>query len=210
MRITCPNCDHSKQIDPVMLPPNATRVTCPQCGESFELQRIEPRVADEPRVDPSPATDFPLQPVTAAQPVEADTLPKAGFWLRVVATLIDTFLLFCLQFVLGFLLAMAGVISAVGGDKVGGVVLLFGYIISYAYYIVFTGHGGQTPGKMALRIKVIRRDGSDIGYGRAAFREVVGKFVSAIILGIGYLMVAFDDQKRGLHDRMADTYVIKL
>ena len=88
--------------------------------------------------------------------------------------------------------------------------MLFSYVLSFAYYIFFTGYCGQTPGKMALRIKVIRRDGSDIGYGRAAFREVLGKTISGLLLGIGYLMVAFDEQKQGLHDRMADTYVIKL
>ena len=47
---------------------------------------------------------------------------------------------------------------------------------------------------MALRIKVIRRDGRGIGYGRAAFREVLCKTISGLLLGIGYLMVAFDDR----------------
>ncbi len=49
-----------------------------------------------------------------------------------------------------------------------------------------------------------------MNYGRAAKREILGKFVSSILLGIGYLMVAFDSQKQGLHDKIADTYVIKL
>jgi uncharacterized RDD family membrane protein YckC len=63
---------------------------------------------------------------------------------------------------------------------------------------------------MAVRVKVIRTDGGDIGYGRALLRETLGKFVSALIFGIGYLMVAFDARKQGLHDRIADTYVVKL
>jgi uncharacterized RDD family membrane protein YckC len=63
---------------------------------------------------------------------------------------------------------------------------------------------------MALRIKVICCDGTEISYGRAAFREVPAKFISGIIFCIGYLMIAFDEQKQGLHDRMAKTYVIKL
>ncbi len=63
---------------------------------------------------------------------------------------------------------------------------------------------------MAIRVKVIRTDGSEIGYGRAFLREVPGKFLSGLILGIGYLMIAFDAQKQGLHDKIADTYVIKL
>ena len=78
------------------------------------------------------------------------------------------------------------------------------------YYVFFTGYCGQTPGKMAIRVKVIRTDGSEIGYGRAFLREVPGKFLSGLILGIGYLMIAFDAQKQGLHDKIADTYVIKL
>ena len=63
---------------------------------------------------------------------------------------------------------------------------------------------------MALRVKVIRTDGSHVTYGRAALREVPGKFISSILLCVGYLMVAFDSQKQGLHDKIADTYVIKL
>ena len=83
-------------------------------------------------------------------------------------------------------------------------------IHSISYAVFFTGYCGQTPGKMALRIKVIMTDGTDISYGQAALREVVGKFISALLLGIGYLMVAFDSKKQGLHDRLANTYVIKL
>ena len=123
-------------------------------------------------------------------------------------------IVFTLQFVLGAVLAFAGIVSL--GFSEGSVgtmtvlVQIFSYALSFAYYIVFTGYCGQTPGKMALRIKVIRRNGSQIGFGRAAFREIPAKFIAAIIFGIGYLMVAFDEQKQGLHDRMADTYVIKL
>jgi uncharacterized RDD family membrane protein YckC len=141
-------------------------------------------------------------------------VPKAGFWMRVVATLVDAMIVFVLQFLLGALLAGAGTVTTVGSEVGAGetafLVHFFSYAISFAYYIFFTGYCGQTPGKMVLRIKVVRTDGSPVGYGRAAFREVPAKFLSGIIFGIGYLMVAFDEQKRGLHDRLADTYVIKL
>lgn len=211
MQITCPNCNYSKQIDPAMLPPGSSRATCPKCKQGFELPRVEQSVAEEPQVEPQAEAESSRPSGFPARQIEIDALPKAGFWMRVVATLIDCFIVFVLQFVLGLLLALAGVATSNGsGDEVGGLIMLFGYVLAFAYYIIFTGHGGQTPGKMALRIKVICRDGSDIGYGKAAFREVVAKFISGIIFGIGYLMVAFDDQKQGLHDRMANTYVIKL
>jgi uncharacterized RDD family membrane protein YckC len=211
MQITCPSCNYSKLIDPFMVPPDATWVTCPKCRQKFALHQTRQSNAPESEVEPQAAAELPQQPIEPSRQIEIDALPKAGFWMRVVATLLDGMIVFLLQFVLGFLLATAGIaMSNSGPEEVSGLVMLFGYILSFAYYIVFTGHGGQTPGKMALRIKVIRRDGSNIGYKRAAFREVVGKFISGIILCIGYLMVAFDEQKQGLHDRMADTYVIKL
>lgn len=212
MQITCPHCNYSKQIDPSMLPPATTRATCPKCQSKFDLRGTKPSTAHEPQVEQQDVADLPQQPQTTRpdRQIEVNALPKAGFWLRVVATLIDTFLVFCMQFVLGLLLALTGFATTGSSGEIGGVVMLFGYIIGFTYYIVFTGHGGQTPGKMALRIKVIHRDGGDIGYSRAAFREVIGKFISGLIFCIGYLMVAFDKQKKGLHDRMADTYVIKL
>lgn len=211
MQITCPGCNYSKQIDPAMLPPDTTRATCPKCGESFALFDSEQKSVEEQQPEPGFDADFTRQASAPPRQIEIDALPKAGFWIRVVAALLDGVILFVLQFVLGFLLAMAGVaVNGGGGEEIGGLVMLFGYILSFAYYIVFTGHGGQTPGKMAVRIKVIRTDGSDISYGKAAFREVIAKFISGIILCIGYLMVAFDEQKQGLHDRMSDTYVIKL
>lgn len=215
MQITCPSCNYSKQIDPAMLPPDTTRATCPKCGAHFNLPVVEQSFAAEPQIAPqrepvAEAAQLKTEPEPSRQ-MEIDALPKAGFWIRVVATLLDATIVFVLQFVLGLLLALAGFAAGNGGtEEVSVLVMLFGYALSFAYYIIFTGHCGQTPGKMALRIKVIHTDGSEIGYGKAAFREVVAKFISGIILGIGYLMVAFDDQKQGLHDRMADTYVIKL
>lgn len=137
----------------------------------------------------------------------------AGFWTRVAAYLIDSVLLVTVQSVLSLLInltiEMLG-ISTDGDPAINTVIWLFGAVLSISYAVFFTGYCGQTPGKMALRIKVIRSDGNPINYARAALREVPGKFISSILLGIGYLMVAFDSRKQGLHDKIADTYVVKL
>lgn len=139
--------------------------------------------------------------------------PKAGFWIRALAYVLDFLLLWTVEYLLSLLIGLTvGMLglSAEGDPSIEVVIWLFGAALSIGYAVFFTGYCGQTPGKMALRIKVVRTDGSPLGYGRAALREVLGKFVSAILLGIGYLMVAFDSQKQGLHDKIADTYVIKL
>lgn len=211
MRLTCPHCGFSKELRSALLPEEATKANCPKCKQSFPLQTENQADQQQAASDLEPS-------IPAAMKIETqsgiEATPKAGFWLRVVAALIDAVIVLVLQLLLGSLLTLAGV--ATSGPSEGSIgtmavlVQLFSFALSFAYYIVFTGHGGQTPGKMALRIKVVRCDGTDISYGRAAFREIPAKFISGIILCIGYLMVAFDDQKQGLHDRMADTYVIKL
>ena len=138
---------------------------------------------------------------------------KAGFWIRSVAYILDFFLLGTVQLVLSLLIdqviGLLGIVTE-GDPAVNLVIWLFGASLSIGYAVFFTGYCGQTPGKMVLRIKVIRTDGGPVSYSRAALREVLGKFISSILLGIGYLMVAFDSQKQGLHDKIADTYVIKL
>ena len=101
-------------------------------------------------------------------------------------------------------------VAAEGDPAINMVIWLFGMSLSIGYAVFFVGYCGQTPAKMMLRIKVIRTDGRAMSYGRAALREVLGKFISSILLGIGYLMVAFDGKKQGLHDKIADTYVIKV
>lgn len=210
MQIRCPNCNYSKQIDPALLPAGTTRATCPKCEDSFELPHAGPSVAEEPQT----GIDSSSQPVISARQAEIEALPKAGFWLRVVASIIDAAIVLALQLVLGLMLTLAGVVSI--GNSEGQLIALvtlvqlLGFAISCAYYVIFTANGGQTPGKMALRIKAVRCDGSPISYGRATLREVLYKTISLLILCIGFLMVAFDKQKQGLHDRMADTYVIKL
>ena len=208
LTISCPHCGFAKQVDPSRVPNTVVRVTCPNCNESFPFGRNAADIPDAPNEEHELSIGEDTVDEIAA-------LPKAGFWIRVVATLVDAVVLTVLQVILSFLLGLVtsgfnGGMTEQGMVALSLVYSLFGTMLSMAYYVTFTGHGGQTPGKMAVRVKVIRTDGADITYGRAFFREVLGKFVSGVLLCIGYIMVAFDSQKQGLHDKIADTYVIKL
>jgi len=145
----------------------------------------------------------------------APAWPKAGFWVRLVAALVDWVLVTGLETILSLLLFAAAMLITGGrGSDMQAVQAMMawsvGPILGVAYYVGFIGYCGQTPGKMAIRVKVVRSDGEPVGYGRALLRETLGKFLSGLILGIGYLMIAFDEQKQGLHDKIADTYVVKL
>jgi uncharacterized RDD family membrane protein YckC len=79
--------------------------------------------------------------------------------------------------------------------------------LAAAYFIVFWGMKGATPGKDLLDLRVTRDDGqSPIGLGRAALR-LLGYLLSAASLGIGFLMIAVAED--GLHDRVAGTRVVR-
>lgn len=234
MQLTCPHCQFSKEVPVTKLPPEPTQVSCPQCKGRFALPVYSTEV---PQLQLSHCPLCKLeQPVAAAcsscgliyakydsvqQPQNSGAPgesaagalaanPKAGFWLRLVALMIDGFLIFLMQAIFGIILTVASSDGFNLHRSTSILLQLFSTVVSLFYWIFFTGYCGQTPGKMLLRIQVVSTDGSSLSYGKAFYREVIGKFLSGIIFAIGYLMAAFDDQKQSLHDRMAKTYVIKL
>lgn len=65
-----------------------------------------------------------------------------------------------------------------------------------------------TLGKMVMGIRVVSNTGQKIDFSKALLRNL-SKILSALILGIGYIMIVFDSRKQGLHDKIADTFVVK-
>jgi uncharacterized RDD family membrane protein YckC len=88
-----------------------------------------------------------------------------------------------------------------------GLVQMLQLAIAVAYEAYFVSTRGGTLGKLALGLRIIRADGSPVPAGLAVGRYFA-QWISAIILMIGYIMAAFDDQKRALHDRICETRVI--
>lgn len=82
------------------------------------------------------------------------------------------------------------------------------YILGASYFIVMTYHAGATIGKRLLHIQVISAEERDMTLFEVIFRETVGKYLSALILQVGFLMIAVQKEKRGLHDLLSDTEVV--
>lgn len=125
----------------------------------------------------------------------------AGFWIRFAAALLDSVIILALSMIL------AVVFSAVKLGAIGSIAQL---LLGIGYYVWFQSRTGQTLGKKVMKIKVVNASGATPSLGIFALREILGKLVSSLILGIGYLMVAWDSKKQGLHDKIASTYVVRV
>lgn len=78
---------------------------------------------------------------------------------------------------------------------------------SAIYFTSMLKHRGQTLGKMAVGIKVIKTDASQLGWSDS-LRRFAGYVLSWLTLHLLFLKVAVDRHRQGVHDHMADTYVI--
>jgi uncharacterized RDD family membrane protein YckC len=134
------------------------------------------------------------------EPTEGDgpSGPRAGFWRRFVAALLD-----------GILLGViGGIIGAILGADDPNEANLIAALLGILYYPYFEGSTGQTLGKRALGIRVVELgSGGSIGYGRA-FIRYIGRFVSAIALLLGYLWMLWDKEKQTWHDKFANSVVV--
>lgn len=148
---------------------------------------------------------------TVTAPIDSSGVVYGGFWVRVVAKLIDNLITGVAQTVIRLPIALLfGVLDSTG-NGFASLALLINVVLSLAvpaaYSTWFVGRFGATPGKMALGLKVVRADGTSLSYGRA-FARYVSEILSGLILLIGYIMAAFDAEKRTLHDHLCDTRVI--
>jgi uncharacterized RDD family membrane protein YckC len=90
-----------------------------------------------------------------------------------------------------------------------GMLTGFNLVVGLLYQGCFLKWRGQTPGKMAAKIKVVTPDGGPLSWGKALSRPLA-EFLSGCACWIGYLMAIWDPEKRTLHDRMVGTRVIKV
>ncbi len=144
----------------------------------------------------------------------AHSIHYAGFWIRVLAYFVDQVAIFAIVMAVSLVIGIVVGLAARGrpGPEAAAVlpVLVFvaEFVIIVAYQMISLSSRWQaTPGKRLCGIYVIRTDGRKIGPGLALGRYLA-MLLSAMILYVGLIMVAFTNQKKGLHDIMCDTRVI--
>jgi uncharacterized RDD family membrane protein YckC len=148
------------------------------------------------------------------QPGPAAGVQFAPHGERLVAYIVDSLILsaLLLVFVLVFV-AVYFVSAARGSNSTIGIFALIVFTVlvfaSLAYFPFFWVRGGQTPGMKLFGLYVVRdSDGGPIGWGAAILR-LIGYWIDALAFYLGYIWIFIDSRRRGWHDLIAGTLVIK-
>src|SRR5262245_14115306 len=202
---------------------------CPRCGRRVGLDAAFCSSCGAPLRDPVPATAgaawpggaaagapaewaAPAAPTPAAwapaapAPVAAAPVRYGGFWLRGVAYLIDVIVLLPVTWTIDHILEVD---TAAPFSPAFMAALTFQGIAWLAYCMLLESSDWQgTVGKLALGLRVTDLEGRRISIPRAALRHLA-KYLSLCLLFIGFLMITVQERKRGLHDLIAGTLVVR-
>lgn len=131
--------------------------------------------------------------------MDGENIKYAGFWARALAQILD-----------GLIIGIPStfIVYALLADETGRNILYFilTTVITVSFWV---GWGGRTPGKKLLGIRIVTYpDFGEINLAKSLIRYLLGYTLSAVILFLGFIMVAFREDKRGLHDLLAGTCVI--
>jgi uncharacterized RDD family membrane protein YckC len=126
-----------------------------------------------------------------------------GFWVRLIALLADSAIVF-----LSSALIIAGAAMAVGPETLVPIVLVVTLAGALYWPVMHASRRRATFGKSIVGLRVTRFDGRRISLLRSLWREIA-KFFSSALLLLGYIMAAFTPRKQALHDLMSATYVVR-
>ena len=209
--------DDAPLVTPPAVPraPLAVRKSSPAIARAVQRQR-----AEEPELDLQPAEEAAADPRDAPAPPSAApaadpaALITAPLFRRFAAVTIDLFILGAIDAaVLYFTMRLCGLQLF----EIGIIPIVpFGSFIAMlngGYFVAFVAAGGQTIGKMTLDIKVVPGDAVDPWSDRVSIRaavvRAVGWLMSVLPAGLGLVPAFFSAERRTLHDRLADTRVVR-
>jgi uncharacterized RDD family membrane protein YckC len=190
--------------------PPGSGIFCTECGRRYPADDLARFGASAVCADCKPTFVQRLK----EGGLTAGAIVYAGFWRRAAALMLDGIILMIaiVPFAVVFgMLAGPGMRGQNPGAALGllGLLYLIILALSVGYHTYFVSRKGATPGKMVMGMKVITVTGEPVSVGRAVGR-VFAHALSGMILYIGYIMVAFDVEKRALHDHICGTRVIRL
>ncbi|WP_022972838.1 RDD family protein [Xanthomonas maliensis] len=196
-----------------------TQAATPAPADPGEASAAQPT----PPAAPQP-TDWPPSPAPAVASAMPAPVVYAGLWRRLAASILDGFVttfavyLLVIPLVLGLsLLGMGNMEAAFGNDEASVAMMIIVYGLSLLLPTLYFAWMQSTRyqaslGKLACGIKVVRSDGSHVGFWRNFLRYLAYMLISVLTLGIGAVVSAFmaalGARKQALHDKVCDTLVV--
>jgi uncharacterized RDD family membrane protein YckC/DNA-directed RNA polymerase subunit RPC12/RpoP len=193
--------------------PTQAVLACSQCGRTFAQSDLVQIAGNWVCGECKPAF---LSRVMAGEPGVASSLHYAGVGIRFGGRLVDG-LVFLVPFVIVIVLVLPQLLRTAASKPtmINGTFFVAVLVFSLFYEVLMLRYWGATLGKMACGLKVVRADGSNLGWGVCfgryfMYNVVINSipFVNWILLITTAIMAGTDEQKRGLHDRVCDTRVI--
>jgi uncharacterized RDD family membrane protein YckC len=193
--------------------PTQQVLACAQCGKTFEQSDLVPIAGNWVCGSCKPAF---LSRIVAGGSAAASSLRYAGVGIRFGARFVDG-LVFLVPLAIVGALVLPTMLRTPGGKApmFNATIVLGSLVFSLFYEVLMLRYWGATLGKMACKIRVVRSDGSSLGWGVSfgryfMYNVVISAvpFVNWILLITTAIMAGTDEQKRGLHDRVCDTRVI--
>jgi uncharacterized RDD family membrane protein YckC len=131
----------------------------------------------------------------------------AGFWWRALAAVLDWIVLTVIDGIVAFAVGMDAMLHE--GFSAQGPIASYTFVIDLLYFpLMESSRLRASLGKLACGLMVVDEDGRQIGFARA-FGRNMGKFLSALILFVGFMMAGWTHRKQALHDMMAGCLVLK-
>lgn len=156
-----------------------------------------------------------------AVPANGPYYQFGGFWRRLVAALIDGFIImiFMIPVIIAYFAYLFTSFSKMDFNEsstdysshfgaIYGILMLLFLAIPFIYYWILMVKFNTTIGKKLLGMKIVKKDGSKITFGTVFLRQVIGAWVASFIFNLGYLWVGYDIKKRSWADMIAATYVV--
>ena len=174
-----------------------------------------PEPASQPRTTPIVSWEAPAEEVGPAPGIKF--APHGSRFLAyILDALIVTAVLIVLGIVLSILLVGVAATGGRGNPATVGVGVLGGFafiivllVVTFGYFPYFWAKSGQTPGMRPFNLYIVRdSDGGKIS-GAQAFVRLLGMWVSAAVVYLGYVWIFIDARRRGWHDLIAGTVVIE-
>ena len=195
-------------------PPPSAPVACPRCSKTNEPGSAYCYSCGLPLDEPPPRASAAASSYAPRYDANREWLgdvgcyerasgeEPGGFWIRFAAFLIDYIVCLAISisaYLFGYEFGISGNVLSHWIDDI---------IIIILYHSIAWSLLSTTVGKRIFNLYVIRPDGSKIGFGRALARAAA-YFLSGLFFCMGFLMIAFNKDKQGLHDLICDTIVVR-